>query len=71
VPDLLQRQPMQHGVLLMLDKAVFIISGLVLVLILVGTIGSVIREARLHAECRADGYKDYECVSILRGRTWQ
>jgi hypothetical protein len=55
----------------MLDKAVFIISGVVLVLILVGTIGSVIREARLHAECRADGYKDYECVSILRGRTWQ
>lgn len=44
---------------------VLCVCGAILVLLMiVGVIG----EGRLYDQCRADGLKEYECVSMLRGR---
>lgn len=41
-----------------------ICAAILILLTIVGIIG----DARLYSQCRDDGLKEYECVSMLRGR---
>lgn len=45
------------------EWVVFAIISLVVVLLVVSVYGS----GTMWAQCKADGYKDYECYSILNG----
>jgi high-affinity Fe2+/Pb2+ permease len=49
------------------DKTFWTSIGLMLVIVVAVLVYAVQRHHRLIAECMADGFKEYQCVGILKG----